>query len=247
MGKRVLLWEPCYSLGNKTVMWVAVRKVRTDILFADHVCSEVQCLKRLWILVLHISRNLSWWIDNMHQLFLAKNKWKVNFQGGRISPNINYAWGNLSRPHHMVEIRPCCLPLLLGLMHQGLTVTSRRRNKFINGSIQRGGRKFLGHFIRHNLWQITNITITKQGHTKRINPKFDLDLIFECWVLMLAKQMIVYWELTRLRWTESVTFVADAGFIRQILHDAVWVIPNWWYLCSKMAYKMPQDWLISDR
>ena len=45
MGKPVLLWEPCYSLGNKTIVWV-VRKVRTDILFADLVCFEVQCLPR---------------------------------------------------------------------------------------------------------------------------------------------------------------------------------------------------------
>ena len=45
MGKLVLLWEPCYSLGNKTIVWV-VRKVRTDILLADLVCFEVQCLPR---------------------------------------------------------------------------------------------------------------------------------------------------------------------------------------------------------
>ena len=45
MGKLVLLWEPCYSLGNKNIVWV-VRKVRTDILLADLVFSEVQCLPR---------------------------------------------------------------------------------------------------------------------------------------------------------------------------------------------------------
>ena len=40
MGKPVLLWEPCYSLGNKTIVWV-VQKVRTDTLLADLVCFEV--------------------------------------------------------------------------------------------------------------------------------------------------------------------------------------------------------------
>ena len=45
MGKPVLLWEPCYSLGEKTIVWV-VRKIRTDILLADLVCFEVQCLPR---------------------------------------------------------------------------------------------------------------------------------------------------------------------------------------------------------
>ena len=45
MGKPVLLWEPCYSLGKKPIVWV-VRKARTDILLADLVCFEVQCLPR---------------------------------------------------------------------------------------------------------------------------------------------------------------------------------------------------------
>ena len=53
MGKPVLLWEPCYSLGNNTIVWV-VWKVRTNILLAN-VCFEVQCLKSLSILVLHIN------------------------------------------------------------------------------------------------------------------------------------------------------------------------------------------------
>ena len=43
--KPVLLWEPCYSLGKKPIVWV-VRKARTDILLADLVCFEVQCLPR---------------------------------------------------------------------------------------------------------------------------------------------------------------------------------------------------------
>ena len=41
MGKPVLLWEPCYSLGNKTIVWV-VWKVRTNILLANLVCFDVQ-------------------------------------------------------------------------------------------------------------------------------------------------------------------------------------------------------------
>ena len=45
MGKPVLLWEPCYSLGKKTIVWV-VQKARTDILLAHLVCFEVQCLPR---------------------------------------------------------------------------------------------------------------------------------------------------------------------------------------------------------
>ena len=46
-GKTVLLWEPCYSLSKKIekIVWV-VRKARTDILLADLVCFEVQCLPR---------------------------------------------------------------------------------------------------------------------------------------------------------------------------------------------------------
>ena len=56
-GKPVLLWEPCYSLGNKTIAWV-VRKVRTEILLADLVCFEVQCLNSLSILISHINRKL---------------------------------------------------------------------------------------------------------------------------------------------------------------------------------------------
>ena len=57
MGKPVLLWEPCYSLDNKTILWV-VRKVRIDMLLADLVYFEVQCLKSLLILVLHIKQKL---------------------------------------------------------------------------------------------------------------------------------------------------------------------------------------------
>ena len=45
MGKSVLLWELCYSLGKKAIVWV-VLKARTDILLADLVCFEVQCLPR---------------------------------------------------------------------------------------------------------------------------------------------------------------------------------------------------------
>ena len=52
-------------------------------------------------------------------------------------------------PHHMREICPFCLPLLLGLMMLGLTVTWRRRNKLINSDIQRGSWKFDGHLKWH--------------------------------------------------------------------------------------------------
>ena len=47
MGKPALFWEPCYSLGkkNKKIVWV-VQKARTDILLADLVCFENQCLPR---------------------------------------------------------------------------------------------------------------------------------------------------------------------------------------------------------
>ena len=57
MEKPVLLWEPCCSLGNKTIAWF-VRKARTDIRLADLVYFEVQCLKSSSILVLHINRKL---------------------------------------------------------------------------------------------------------------------------------------------------------------------------------------------
>ena len=69
MRKPVLLWEHFYLLGNKTIVWV-VRKVRTDILLADLVCFEVQCLKSLLILVLHINRKQ---MNRYASLMLAKN------------------------------------------------------------------------------------------------------------------------------------------------------------------------------
>ena len=57
MGKTCPVSEPCYLLGNKTIVWV-VQKVRTDVLLADLVCFEVQCLKSFSIFVLHINRKL---------------------------------------------------------------------------------------------------------------------------------------------------------------------------------------------
>ena len=40
MGKPVLLWEPCYSLGNKPIVWV-VRKVRTDVCGFAQICWQI--------------------------------------------------------------------------------------------------------------------------------------------------------------------------------------------------------------
>ena len=45
MGKPVLLWEPCYSLGKKPHR-VGCTKSKDRILLADLVCFEVQCLQR---------------------------------------------------------------------------------------------------------------------------------------------------------------------------------------------------------
>ena len=56
-------------------------------------------------------------------------------------------------------IYPCFLGDALGLR-----VTRRRRNKLINGHIERGGRKFQGYFIRHNRSQI--LESSKQDQTK---------------------------------------------------------------------------------
>ena len=73
-------------------------------------------------------------------------------------------------PHHLGEFHPFCLPSLLGLM--------QKKKQIIKSNIQRGGRKFLGHFIRHSRSQILSET-SKQGHTKRINPKFATESEFK--------------------------------------------------------------------
>ena len=74
----------------------------------------------------------------MRHLFLAKDihtNWKVNFQDGQISPSINYAWGNFAPT--MGEIRPFCLPLLLGLMHRRSTfIKQQTNNKQINNEMK---------------------------------------------------------------------------------------------------------------
>ena len=115
IGKPVLLWEPCYLLGNKTIVWV-VWKVRTDILLADLVCFEVHCLKRLLILVLHINRKLmNWYVsyifskEHLHKVKSKFSRW-TNFLQHKL------CLGEL-HPHHMREICPFCLLLFLGLMY----------------------------------------------------------------------------------------------------------------------------------
>ena len=53
------------------------------------------------------------------------------------------------------------------------------------GNIPAGVRTFLGHFIRQFMSQISSDS-SKQGHTKRINPKvateseFDHIFVFQC-------------------------------------------------------------------
>ena len=114
MGKPVLLWEPCYLLGNKTIVWV-VWKVRTNILLADLVCFEVQCLKSFFILVLHINRKQM----NLYAslMFSKKHSHKVKIKFSRWTnvPQHKSCLGELHR-HHLGEICPFCLPLLIGLM-----------------------------------------------------------------------------------------------------------------------------------
>ena len=90
--------EPGYSHSNKTIVWV-VRKVGTNLLLANLVCFEVQRVKSLSILVLHINwKQMNWYIY-MHHLFLGKNaraNGQLNFQGQWISSNINFAMGNFA-------------------------------------------------------------------------------------------------------------------------------------------------------
>ena len=58
MGKPVLLWEPCYSLGKKPHS-VGCTKSKDWILLADLVCFEVQCLP--WSAHLKIFLILAFW------------------------------------------------------------------------------------------------------------------------------------------------------------------------------------------
>ena len=178
-------------------------------------------------------------------------------------------------------IRPFYLLLLKASL--GLTVTWRRRNKLINGNIQWGGRKFLGHFIRHNrsqnnivriihkLWQRSQISSksSKQGHTKRINPKFATESEFnhicvlrrirmflsDIWsrsnfcggvtvhasrVPMSAKQSIVYSPIY------TLIYRLNQWLLLQMLASFARSYLTlfewlWWYLWLKMAFKMSQE------
>ena len=97
LGKPVLFWEPCCLLGEKHGVGYSTytqyhEYVRTSTLLADVVCFEVQCLESIKFKFSHIYQKLM--NRDICQLFSAKTihtKLKVNFQGGQISPNIDYA------------------------------------------------------------------------------------------------------------------------------------------------------------
>ena len=167
MGKHVLFWEPCYSLGKRTIVWV-VRKVRKDY--------------RIWF----YTSIESWWIDTRHLFLAQKNKktktttttknihtnWKVNFQGGRISPNINYAWGNFAH-NTWGKFALFVYPLLLGLMHRRSTfikqqINNKQTNKMINDEMKEpcqlcGTRVRLSE-IKHVLVGFTLLSLLQVFH-----------------------------------------------------------------------------------
>ena len=134
----------------------------------------------------------------------------------------------------------------------------------INGSIQRGGRKFLGHFIRHNLWQITNIIRIVQTGTYEANkPKIcnrkllsDISSRSNFWLSNRArflgadvgKTINCTEDSPIYRLNQSLSLQMLASFARSYMTLFEWF---WWYLWPKMAYKMPQalptvslDWLL---
>ena len=129
-----------------------------------------------------------------------------------------------------------------------------KKKKQTQGSIrQRGGRKFLGHLIRHNLWQITNIRIVQTGSYKVNKPKIcNRKLLSDIW------SRSNFWLSNRARFpsadvggktidrtedspiyrlNQSLSLQMLALFARSYMTLFEWF---WWYLCPKMAYKMPQ-------
>ena len=96
----------------------------------------------------------SWWIDmHLKKKNLQKqhsHKVKSTFSGWTNFPQHKFSLGELRPHHYMGEICPFCLPLFHGPSSDELP--RLEKNLLINGSAptERGGRKFLGHFIHHN-------------------------------------------------------------------------------------------------
>ena len=128
----------------------------------------------------------------------------------------------------------------------------RMRKSRVRPWVASNGRKFLGHFICHFRSQISSDS-SKQGHMKRINPKFTTETRFlsylypqvECasmflsdfwsrssfWVtvrasrvLMSAKQSIVYWGLAHLQTETKLLLLLQMLASLARIYDPVWVI-----------------------